>query len=363
VGTTRPTAPHRRPPAPPPEEGSGGRGRHRSPWGRSGRILPIRWGRIVAGCLAAVAVAASVVAVTLVVGRGGASPTERVNVTDRQPGGTSGLAVSSPAPGDTTAGTTGDSASPAPGVTPPLVGLQSVPPPPTGAPPTETLAGASVPPRAAGPVLALGATTVDFGSVDATDSVTLSNVGTQAVTVRIGTLPSWLTAVAGTTTIDPGYQTDLVLTLDRASAPIGQLDVQIPVTAVAGSGGGTITVTGVVTGGPRILTVTPPSLAAGSCATTARAAATATPATTTGAFTAQVQDPVGMAGGSITVTASDGTTTTLELTLIAASGDQSSWTVTLGPLPAGVATYAVTVKDLNNRTVSQSGSLTVAACA
>ncbi|ADP79893.1 hypothetical protein [Pseudofrankia inefficax] len=333
-------------------------GRHRSPWGRSGRILPIRWGRIVVGCLVALGVVVGILGFALVSrgGNGGRADTASSGSTGRQPGASNPVAVVAPSPAQAGApsGETSGVASPAPGVQEVLPGqLSSAPPAPTS-PPSAAVKVTQPGPRPAGPVLTLGRTSVDLGSVDSTDSVDLTATGTTAVDLRIGGgLPSWLTAVPRTTHLDPGFRTELVITLDRSAAPVGQISVPINVTVATGTGGGTIQVTGAVTAGPKILSVTPPSLRPQACATDQAPA--------TGPLTVQVQDAIGMAGGTVTVTTADGTTT-LSLQLATSTDDQSTWTASLGPAPAGTLGYTITVKDLNSRTASQQGSFTVAAC-
>jgi hypothetical protein len=331
-------------------------GRHRSPWGRSRRILPVRWGRVAAGGLAVVAAGVGIVGVTLVAGRAGGSGHAAAGV---KPEDTSRAAPGGPAgaPG-VGLGPTSGSASPTPGSRDLIPSLVPVPPQPTGASPSVLRVNTT--PGPSGPVLAVSRTRVDLGSVDSTDTVDLTDVGTQALTIRLGSLPSWLTAVPRATSLDPGYQTQLVITLDRASAPVGAVDVQVPVAPAVGSGGGTIEVTGVVAAGPRILSVTQPALRDRACA--ASAAPAASPAPTSGALAVQVQDAVGMAGGTVAVTKPDGTTAVVPLRLGTTTDDQSSWTAELGPAGAGTLVYTVTVKDLANRTASQQGSLTVAGC-
>ncbi|WP_045875533.1 hypothetical protein [Pseudofrankia sp. DC12] len=334
-------------------------GRHRSPWGRSGRILPIRWGRIVFGCLVALGVVVGIVGFALVSrsGGGGHAAAAGAGATGRRPGASSPVAVVAPSPAQAGApsGETSGVASPAPGAHEILPSqLSSAPPPPTS-PPSPAVQVSQPGPRPAGPVLTLGRTSVDLGSVDSTDSVDLTASGTAAVDLRIGGgLPSWLTAVPRTTHLDPGFRTELVITLDRSAAPVGQISVPIDVTAAKGSGGGTIQVTGSVTAGPKILSVTSPSLRPQACATDQAPA--------TGPLTVQVQDAVGMAGGTVTVTAADGTTTTLALQLASSTDDQSTWAALLGPAPAGTLSYTISVKDLNSRAASQQGAATVAAC-
>lgn len=339
------------------DESTQSTGRHRSPWGRSNRILPIRWGRIVVSSLVALGVVAGIIGFALVSkgGNGGRTNATGASATGRQPGASNPLSVVAPSPAGSPSGDASGVASPAPGdqgILPPQ--LSSAPPAPTS-PPSPAVKVSQPGPRPAGPVLTIGRTSVDLGTVDSTDSVDLTASGTAAVDLRIGGgLPSWLTAVARTTHLEAGFRTELVITLDRSAAPVGEVNVPISVTPASGSGGGTIRVTGEVTAGPKILAVTPPSLRPQACATDQAPA--------TGSLTVQVQDPIGMAGGTVTATTPDGATTTLTLQLSTSTDDRSTWTALLGPSTAGTLSYTVSVKDLNNRTASQQSSLTVAAC-
>jgi hypothetical protein len=351
---TGPERPTHGEPTPPP-------GRHRSPWGRPGRILPIRWGRIVAGCLVAAGVGAALVGFALVSrgGNSGRSAAGSSTASGRAPNATGGLAVLAPSSAGAVspAGETSGVASPAPGnvdVYP--TELTTAPPAPTAPPSAAVKVSPQPGPRPAGPVLSLARTSVDLGSVDSTDTVDLTDTGTAAVDFRIGGgLPAWLTAVPRATHLESGYRTQLVVTLDRATAPVGQLSVPIEVTPAQGSGGGTIHVSAQVTSGPTIVSVAAPnSLRPSACATDEAPA--------TGTLTVQVQDPVGMAGGSVAVTGPDGQSTTVSLALATTTDDKSTWTARLGPSTAGTLGYTVTVKDLNNRTASRQGSLAVGAC-
>jgi len=336
-------------------------GRHRSPWGRPGRILPIRWGRIVVGALATAGVITAIIGFALV-SRGGSSGRGTAagdsGASGQQSDSTNPVAVVAPSPaaGASDRANSGV-ASPAPGrqeIFP--TQLTTAPPPPTGPSTGAVLVTGQPGPRPTGPALTLGRTSVDLGSVDSTDTVTLTDSGTAGLDLRIGAgLPPWLTAVPQATHLDAGYQTQLVITLDRSTAPVGQIDVRVQVTPAQGSGGGTIHVTGVVTAGPVILSVTPPpALSASACATSEAPA--------TGPLTVQVRDPVGMAGGTVAVTSPDGTATTLTLQLATTTDDQSTWTASLGPSSAGTLAFTVTVKDLNNRVATRQGSLSIAPC-
>jgi len=98
----------------------------------------------------------------------------------------------------------------------------------------------------------------------------------------------------------------------------------------------------------------PSALRASACATQQAPA--------TGTLTVQVQDAIGMAGGTVAVAEPDGQSSTVALRLVTSKDDQSTWSAELGPSAAGTLGYTVTVNDLNHRTASQQGSLSVAAC-
>ncbi|OHV57272.1 hypothetical protein [Pseudofrankia sp. BMG5.36] len=359
-GSRAPDAYARRAPRPEEPPPSAPAGRHRSPWGRSGRILPIRWGRIAAGSVVALAVVGVLIGYALLSGSGpkmagtssgGSAPASRP--TDD----TNRVTVAGPSPTGAGAGPNSVSASPAPGT---VLGLlptgPPVPPPPTASRPASTLVATPAGPRSTGPVLTLGRTSVSLGQVDSTDTVDLTNTGTEAFTIRTGGAPSYLDATPRATRLDPGYRTQLVISLDRSAAPVGQLDIPITVAPVSGTGGGTIHVTAVVTAGPRILSAAAPSsLRAQACVTDQAPA--------TGTLTVEVQDPVGMSGGTVATTAPNGATATVALQLGSTTDDRSTWTAQLGPsATAGTLAYTVTVKDLNNRVATKQGSLTVAEC-
>jgi len=361
-GSDSATYPLRRGTQPPPDDPSSeaeSSGRHRSPWGRSKRILPIRWGRIVAGGLVAVAVVGLLVGYALLSG-GGSKPVGTagdLSPASQSTGDTSRVTVAGPTSANPGAAPNSDSASPAPGtVVGVLPSALPVPPQPTATRPAASLVATPGVPRSTGPVLTLGRTAVNLGEVDSADTVDLTNTGTESFTVKIGGVPAYLTATPRATRLDPGFRTQLVLNLDRSAAPVGQLDIPITVTPAVGTGGGTVHVTAVVTAGPKILSVTgPSSLRAQSCATDQAPA--------TGTLTVEVQDPVGMAGGSVALTAPNGTASTVTLQLGSTTDDRSTWTAAVGPsASAGALGYTVTVKDLSNRVATRQGSLTVAAC-
>lgn len=144
-------------------------------------------------------------------------------------------------PSSTGAGTGPDSAtsSPAPGTVLEFLPTDlPVPPQPTASRPAASLVPTPAGPRSTGPALTLGRTSVNLGQVDSSDTVDLTNTGTEAVTIRTSGAPAYLDAVPRTSRLDPGYRTQLVISLDRSAAPVGQLDIPITVTPAAGTAGG-----------------------------------------------------------------------------------------------------------------------------
>ncbi|MBX6387837.1 MAG: hypothetical protein IRZ08_02345, partial [Frankia sp.] len=222
-------------------------------------------------------------------------------------------------------------------------------------PPTPAVRVSAAPLPPAGPALAIGRTSVDLGSVDSTDVVDLTNTGGAPVDIRVGALPPWLTAVPGTTRLDPGFQTQLVITLDRAAAPVGTLDVAVSVTPARGTGGGTIRVSAHVAEGPEIVSVRAPGLRPEQCATEE--------APSSGQLTVEVRDVVGIFRGELVTTGPDGQTATVDLTLVDAVDDLSTWAAPVGPVAAGgEVRYTVTVTDLESRVARESGAIAVPAC-
>jgi hypothetical protein len=278
-----------------------------------------------------------------------------------RPANDGAVSVSAAEPGDSSAPHARPGASPSPTSGDTVVaGVSTAAPavaPTAAVPATPGPRVTSAAPRPVGPALQLARTRVDLGPVDSSDAIQLTSAGTTAVDVRVGALPSWLTAVPRSSQIGPGATTDLVITLDRAAAPTGPLDVPVAVSPARGSGGATVRVTATIADGPRILAVTaaPASLRTEPC--------TAEGAATTAALTVRVQDATGMFGVGLVVRKADGQTSTTALELGPADGDQSTWTGALGPsASAGSLTYTVRATDLDRRTAEVSGSVTVVAC-
>ncbi|KJE20941.1 hypothetical protein FF36_04715 [Frankia torreyi] len=351
--------------------GPGSAGRHRSPWGKPGRILPIRWGRIIA-----VVVALALVVVSLVLIRGrlagdgrAAGPVHRSGVP------TAPFAPSAQRPSDVLTATTAThrpsstaaaSSTPAVGsaaatTTAPAPAIVSPSGAPTGV--RSRAAGRSgaavvpVAPRPTGSVLAVSATTVDLGPVDSVWRLDLRGEGTAPVDVAVGASPSWLAVVPDRPRVNPGADVPLVITLDRSVAPPGPVDVTVPVNARNGVGGADVRITASVDGPPRIQSVTaaPDRIVRAGCppaAGVARSTVTVTALDETGIFAVE-----------LAAVLPGGRTTTESLSLGQATGDRSTWTGTLASTQdPGTINYTATVTDLEGRRSQSSGSLVVLPC-
>ncbi|CUU60405.1 hypothetical protein Ga0074812_13939 [Parafrankia irregularis] len=351
-------------------------GRHRSPWGRSNRILPIRWGRIIAAVVTAVVVVSGLILVHGL-GPGRPSPTA-------EPAGSATTMVT-PAPGEPTpdppgqtspgstvgpsagavgstgpsgaagaAGAVGADARATDAGSPPRAGTT----PATSRPAATPRAGASTTPasRPAGPVLGLSSSDVAFGDVESTISVELIGVGTAPARVSVGATPAWLSAVPHEGVVDPGARVPLVITLNRATAPPGPVDVFVPVAAVDGSGGGKLHVTANVSGAPELrASLAPAEIVTANCP--------ADRGSTQAIVSATVVDPTGVFGVEVRTRAPDGTASTNALGLVTATDDRSTWSGPIGPVPtAGTMSYTVVATDLDGRRSEVTGSVEVRAC-
>ncbi|WP_101830258.1 hypothetical protein, partial [Frankia canadensis] len=262
-------------------------------------------------------------------------------------------------------------------------------------------AGATAPavaPRPSGPVLGLSATSVDLGAVDSVWRVDLRGDGTAPVDVAVGSTPSWLAVVPNQRRVDPGVKVPLVITLDRAAAPEGTVDVTVPVTARTGVGGADLRITAKVDGSPRIVSVTAaparivrsgcpatggasqsaassggtaprgvsagaPAPPPGATATSAGAGAAAAPAASQTTVTVTTDDAVGIFAVQLAATLPGGRSQTLAMNLGAATGDRSTWTGQLtAPSQTGTITYTAAVTDLNGKRAQYPGSLPVLPC-
>ncbi|OAA28260.1 hypothetical protein UG55_1006234 [Frankia sp. EI5c] len=347
-------------------------GRHRSPWGGSNRILPIRWGRVIA---ALVAVAVLVTGLVLVHGSGTGRPPAAADPV--------GAATTvTPAAGEAAAG--------APTSAPPTASSSAAPA--AGRPATEVLAGPSgaaggrsVPPdagssptaggqpaaprpagspgaggtpgnRPTGPAIDLSSSAVDFGEAESTISVDLVGVGTQPAQVRVGGTPAWLSVVPRAEVVAPGARVPLVVTLDRATAPPGPVTLAVPVAAVGGSGGGDLRITATVSGAPGLTaSAAPAEIVAATCADGA--------GPTQSTVSATVIDPTGVFGVEVRTRAADGTPATVPLGLVTADGDRSTWSGPIGPGPVtGTMDYTVVATDLDGRRSEVGGSIEVRPC-
>ncbi|ORT54346.1 hypothetical protein KBI5_04830 [Frankia sp. KB5] len=357
--------------------GPGSPGRHRSPWGRSGRILPIRWGRIIAVVAVLVVIVAG-----LVVVRGRMAGDHRAGSSGGRPGAP--VAAPAPTPGDEDgpADVTAAPVTARPGAGPalstasaasPSTGIGSVSPrvaptaarPRTGPPPGSPAVPVAA--RPAGPALSLSSTRVDLGDVDSVWRLDLRGEGTAPVDVVIGASPSWLTVVPGRSRIDPGAVVPLVITLDRAAAPSGPIDVTVPVRPRKGDGGGDVRVTARVDGSPQVVSMVaaPTTLYPSGCAPAARVTAspvTASPVTVS-TVTVSVVDATGIFAAELVVNLPDGGRASVSLVLDRATGNRSTWSGPVGPARvAGAITYTATVTDLDGRRSRAPGSLTVLPC-
>ncbi|WP_243657634.1 hypothetical protein [Parafrankia sp. BMG5.11] len=337
-------------------------GRHRSPWGRSKRILPIRWGRVAA----AVGAAAALATTLFLIHNSGSGPASAV----RDPAGArtsivvSTSVASPPVPSPTANGpvpvgafgasgppepveSSGVSASPEPS----QAGGTSAPARPgagTGGP-------RGTPP--AGPAIGLSRTDVDFGEVESTIRLDVLGVGTSPARVRVGDTPGWVSVVPGQDVVGPGAQVPLVVTLDRAVAPPGSIDLDVPVSAVDGSGGGNLRITARVSGAPGLsgVSAAPTTILPSGCA--------GDQGTTQATVTATVVDPTGVLGVEVRTRAPDGQATTTPLQLGTAVDDRSTWSGPIGPVPAaGTITYTVVATDLDGRSSTTDGSVEVRPC-
>ncbi|MCK9894078.1 hypothetical protein [Frankia sp. AgB32] len=221
--------------------------------------------------------------------------------------------------------------------------------------------GVPVAPRPSGPVLGLSATTVDLGAVDSTWRLDLRGEGTAAVDVVVGTTPAWLAVVPKERRVDPGANVPLMITLNRSTAPVGPVDVTVPVAAENGVGGADVRITASVDGSPRITAVTnaPDSVVRSGCGPSPSPGAD--PARSTVTVTAE--DGTGIFAVELAATLPGGQSQDLAMSLGPQSGDRSTWTAALtASQDTGTITYSVTVTDLNGRHSQASGSLAVLPC-
>ncbi|WP_239340252.1 hypothetical protein [Frankia sp. CiP3] len=334
-------------------------GRHRSPWGRSGRILPIRWGRIVAAATA----------LLIVVGVGAwlrFRPAGAQAVPPHEPAavavtGASGAVArgvtTPPTPVDTGRGSVNEATA---GGAPSPTGRSTMPLPVVAADggariisPTATAASV------ASLVFAPG--TVGFGSVNSSATVELRNTGTTAVDYRFAAAPAWLTIAPSAGAVAAGGRATTVFSLDRAAAPVGTVDIAVAVAARGGGAAadsrGAIRVTATVSGPPAIDSVA----AVPSIVYPLGCASASSPAQST--VSVRATDSTGVFGVRLVARLPDGRTTTTSLDLDSATGQQSAWSGPVGPsTTAGPLSFTVTVTDLNGLHADSTGSLDVREC-
>jgi hypothetical protein len=209
--------------------------------------------------------------------------------------------------------------------------------------------GATAP---AGPALTLTASTVDLGSAQTTGTTQLAARGAN-LAFTVGAPPSWLTVSPLAGTVPAGQTEEVVVTIDRSSAPVGAVAVNLPVTVRGGAGGGTLTVRATVAAGPAIgtPTLTPSTVYAAGCGAGAPVRPT---------LDVSVVDAVGLFGVSARTTAPDGSTASTDLTLGQASGSRSDWS---GALPAsaraGQVALDIVVTGLDGRESHRAGGYPV----
>ncbi|WP_131786536.1 hypothetical protein [Protofrankia symbiont of Coriaria ruscifolia] len=343
-------------------------GRHRSPWRRSGRILPIRWGRIIALTVAlSVAAGLGVWLRFRSVGSTGPQPNAAVTaVAGRAPQGGAGsdhrpTPTPTPASGAQPSAGVGAAAG-APGVAGVVV---SPPQPPQSR--SAVAAGETVRTSPsdtavmAGTDLALSTGDVNLGTVNSSATMELRDTGRLPVDFRFAATPSWLSVAPASGTIAAGGRRTVTFTLDRSAAPVGVVDTSVAVVAVATLGGarqaGAVRVTAVVSGPPAIdsLTATPAVVYTTGCPSAS--------GPTVSVVSVKATDSTGVFGAELVARLPDGRTTTSSLNLGEASGQQSVWSGPVGPsgIP-GPMSFTVTVTDIDGLRAQSTGSLEVRSC-
>ncbi len=346
------------------DRGDATTGRHRSPWRRSGRILPIRWVRVVALAAAALLLGASAGYLRLRSGGWGVPP-GRHPVTAVTPmsvsasgnesgdgGRTSAAASSAPGTGIHAAGAPAaggvDGSSGQPGKTQP--GALPV----GAARASASIVGANV-------SVVLSQSTLDLGSVNSSATVDLHNTGTAPADFQFGATATWLTVTPAAGTIAGGAHRAVTFSLDRTAAPAGVVDVSV---AVAAHGGaqqagavGAVRVIAQVSGPPVIDSVAtaPTVLYTLGCPPTSRP--------TLSVVSVRTTDSTGVFGVELIAKLPDGRTTTTGLNLDDATGQQSVWSGPVGSSgAAGLLSFTVTVTDINGLRAQSTGSLEVRTC-
>jgi hypothetical protein len=333
-------------------------GRHRSPWGRSGRILPIRWGRIVAISTGfVIAVGGLVVigwgargATAPALGRDGrvVAPMSVTASPDQAPHPGNG---SSPgvAPGEVAAAS-GSPLAGDPGAFSGAFGSG-------GLADSGTTRSTGTGTAHGGPVLRLSRSVVDFGESITSDAVDLVSQGGAPVRFAVGPTPRWLGVTPERGQLDPDTETKLVIKINRAAAPVGVVQTDVRVSAVNGAGGGTIRVRASVSGPPKIISVvaTPAVVRPSSCP--------AGTGSTVSNVRVVAEDPDGVRSVDVVARMPDGRTAATSLRLDDATGIRSTWSGGVGPAgSAGQVPFTVTVTDLFGLKVEAQNSLVVENC-
>ncbi len=338
-------------------------GRHRSPWGRPGRILPIRWGRIVALTMAlTIAAGLGVWLRFRSVGSAGPHPNAAVTaVAGRQPQGGAGsdhrttpASGARPSAGAGAAGASG------------IAGAAGSPISQSQSPQARSAVAASEaartsPSGTAMPVvtdLALSTGDLDFGTVNSSATMELRNTGRLPVDFRFAATPSWLSVAPASGMIAAGDHRTVTFTLDRSAAPVGVVDTSVAVATLGGARqAGTVRATAVVSGPPAISSLT----AAPAVVYTTGCPSASGP--TVSVVSVKATDSTGVFGAELVARLPDGRTTTTTLNLDDASGQQSVWSGPVGPsaIP-GSLSFTVTVTDIDGLRAQSTGSLEVRSC-
>ncbi len=339
-------------------------GRHRSPWGRSGRIMPIRWGRIVA------VVAVFVVAIGGLVlvrwGTRGASEPAGHDGRIAAPMSVTASPDPATAPGADPATAPRGEPTPLAAGQAGVAAAEGLPAPvPTGPAPQVdrglASSGSARPPGTvtgpAGPALRLSRSAVDFGDSITSDAVELRNQGRAPVQFAVGPVPGWLEVTPGGGRLDAGTSATLAIMIDRAAAPVGVVRADVRVSAVNGTGGGTVRVRASVSGPPKVVSViaTPKIVRLGSCPASA--------GPTVSNVQVVAEDSTGIRSVGVVARMPDGRSAAKQLALDGATGNRSTWSGVIGPAGvAGRVSFTVTVTDFDGLKAEAQDSLVVEGC-
>jgi hypothetical protein len=223
---------------------------------------------------------------------------------------------------------------------------------------------AARPSPGSGPALRLSKSAVDLGEAASSGAVQVISEGSEPVRFAVGPTPSWLDVSPDGARLDVGETASLVVKLDRRAAPAGVLGVDVGVSAVNGTGGGTIRVTASVSGPPKIVSVVaePNVVYSGGCAPSAGPDRPKRPTRSTVRVT--TEDTTGVFSVAVVARLPDGRTTTTPLDLKDGRGTQNVWSGPVGPsASAGTLTFTVTATDFDRLRTEQTGSIKVERCA